>query len=165
MGRKNKGRSPEEGGRPPKLPAHDKAAEEEADRVFLEAMAHMGKIPSKDRLQDEIDKNNAARRPAKVTGPTKLDLHHCTLPEARGRVDGLLGNLVATIKAPVTVQIITGKGRHSGPGGGVLASEIHRHVCQRYAQYIVHIEDSPSDVVVGDLPIRGYFHVTLGPAR
>lgn len=171
MGRKNKGgksRPPEEGGRPPKLPAVDKAEEEEGDRLFLETMGRMSKVPSKDRLLEEMEKNAAARQPAKASGPAgavhQLDLHHSTLPEARGRVDGLLGNLVAAIRGPVTVKIITGKGRHSGPGGGVLASEIHRYVSQKYASYIVSIEPSPSDVVVGELPIRGHFHVTLGPS-
>ena len=133
--------------------------------LFLEAFERLNKVPSKDRVLDEIENMHRTTKGAKQSGPKVLDLHHCTVPEARGRVDGMLANIVANLKAPVTVQIITGKGRHSGAGGAVLAREIHQYVKVKYADYIVTLEDSPADMVVGELPIRGHFHVTLGKKR
>lgn len=164
MARRSGKRGDGEERRPPRLPselAEDVAAD---DQLFREAMANLTNVPVKDAFRDPESLPRGAR-PSTKDRVIKIDLHRLTMAEAEARVDGVLKGLLAGLHsagASVRVQIITGKGRHSGDGGAVLAREVHRYVRQRYAGHIISIEDSPADLVVGGLPIRGHFHVTLG---
>ena len=63
--------------------------------------------------------------------------------------------------ARATLNIITGKGLNSGMGGGVLAREIPDWVRERFAKHIVDMDESPAEVQLGGIPIRGYFRVTI----
>ena len=44
-------------------------------------------------------------------------------------------------------------------GVGVLGREIHDYVSNKYVHNIVEIDDSPCDVLVHGVPIRGHFNV------
>jgi hypothetical protein len=59
------------------------------------------------------------------------------------------------------VKIITGKGHHSQRGDSVLAKEIHSFVLQTFRHIILEIEDSPDQVRLAGIPLRGHFHVTI----
>lgn len=164
MGRKNKN-SRGEGGKPPKV---DVEISPEADQLFLDAMAQeSGPVVDKDKQLDLAKAAEDAALRAKSSGAggdgasgRSVDLHGCTLAEAQDRVDHAFSTLFQTLAStPVVLTIVTGKGRHSGPGGAVLPREIHSYVRSRYRPYIVRIEDSPADVVLGDLPVRGHFRV------
>lgn len=139
--------------------------DEEAERLFLEALENM------DPEAVLRDKRRGAEHPAAPAKPRagkggrqdfSLDLHRLTLHEAQGRIDGMMRQVLAKLASgPVTLRIITGKGRHS-VGSAVLPREIHSYVKSRYGAHIVRIDDSPADLVVGELPLRGHFDVTFG---
>ena len=59
------------------------------------------------------------------------------------------------------VKIITGKGRHQQRGEHLLARDVHSWLEHKYRAWIVEIEQSPHDVLIGDLPLRGHFEVVL----
>jgi DNA-nicking Smr family endonuclease len=151
--------------------------EPDADAIFLESIRAMeegaaGGAPGwrKKKHADDAPGGEpagvarAGRGSAAV--PAEIDLHRMTLDEARVCVDRAVTEALAQIaqrggRGEVTLKIVTGKGLHSGATGSVLPREIHRHVRQRYALQIVSIEESPADVTIGGVPIRGHFHVTL----
>jgi DNA-nicking Smr family endonuclease len=146
--------------------------EPDADRMFLESMESMdAAIVEKKKRRDEretFDGGIARARPAGggPPGPIErdVDLHRMTLAEAIAAVDAAIGGDLAQMRGAqqqVVLKIITGKGLHSGASGSVLAREVHRHVKTRYALHIVAIEESPAEVKLGGVPMRGHFKVTL----
>jgi DNA-nicking Smr family endonuclease len=159
-GKKNKGR-------PPKLPAVDPIDEAEAERLFLESLENMDPQAILRDKRRGLDEKEPVARPRPGRGGDgqadyTLDLHRLTLAEAQGRIDGVLRQILGRLAAgPVTLKVITGKGRHS-LGSSVLPREIHDYVKSRYAAHIHRIDDSPADLVVGELPLRGHFNVTFG---
>ena len=92
-----------------------------------------------------------------------IDLHRMTGAEARGALAGLFDALIANGAAGsrFEVRVVTGKGLHSGAGGGVLAREAHQFVLARYRREIISISDSPADVAISGVPLRGHFDVTI----
>lgn len=145
--------------------------EPDAEEIFLKSLENMDPRALKQKLRDEAASapptgKAAAERHQSGKGASghSLDLHRMTLAEAEYAVDRFVGDLLnasAGRGGEVTVTIITGKGRHSGEGGGVLAKEIHHYVQRRYGRQIVAIEESPANLVIGELPIRGHFKVIL----
>ncbi len=159
-GKKNKGR-------PPKLPVVDPIDDAEAERLFLESLENMDpQAILREKRQGSEEKEPQARpRPSRGgdgQADFTLDLHRLTLTEAQNRIDGVMRQVLAKMASgPVTLKVITGKGRHS-LGSAVLPRGVHTFVKSRYAAHILRIEDSPADLVVGELPLRGHFHVTFG---
>ena len=90
-----------------------------------------------------------------------IDLHGMTLEGAKHYLRRRLETILQK-RGKHSVRIITGKGVHSGSyGGGVLAKEIHGFTKREFHHYIVAIQDSPHEVAIDGLPIRGHFDVTL----
>lgn len=89
-----------------------------------------------------------------------LDLHGLTAEEARDEIRQFIDRLLSQTHGKFTVRIITGKGLHSRDGA-VLPRDSHYFVKQRYSDRIVRIDDSPADVLLGGIPIRGHFDVVL----
>ena len=138
--------------------------DEEASRdLFLNAMAQLeGKnLPDKDAAWEKRSAERPQGRNDKRSVNPSIDLHGLTLEQAKDYVSLRLDSLLDEIAGQITVTIITGKGKHSGPGGSVLAKEIHRFVRLRYDAQILYIEESPGDLVVGQYPLRGHFRVSL----
>jgi DNA-nicking Smr family endonuclease len=132
--------------------------EEDAEELFR---AHLSQFKP-ERKDDEgslVPERPSGRRKAKPDLIT-IDLHGYLLDEAQSLVEAELDALLLD-GGLIEVKIITGKGRHSQSGGGILAREIHRFVEQRYRAEIQKIEASPDEVRLQGLPIRGHFHVTL----
>lgn len=156
-GKKNKGR-------PPTI--IDPVDEAENERLFLESLENMDPqaiLRDKRRGADEKEPQ-AKPRPGRGEGQADftLDLHRLTLAEATARIDGVMRQILAKLASgPVTLKVITGKGRHS-VGSAVLPREVHAYVKSRFSSLILRIDDSPADLVVGELPLRGHFNVTFG---
>ena len=149
---------------PNKLPSVETESEEESRKIFLEAMSKLSgsKPPDKDSHAQSAGGQARGNRSIHAKNqPREIDLHGLTLDEAKERVRVRLLTILRELSGQTTFIIITGKGRHSGPGGSVLASQIHSFVRTHFAAHIVHIEESPSDVTIGGVPIRGHFRVTL----
>lgn len=128
--------------------------EENAEQLMREAM---------DEVPEFIDKeNDLPQKPVATKSSSsfhELDLHSFTLAESQRRIDALFQQVISTQK--VRIRIITGKGRHSRDGENLLARDVHAYVVQKYQDWIVEIEQSPHEVLLGSLPIRGHFEVVL----
>lgn len=92
-----------------------------------------------------------------------IDLHGLTISEAENVVEDELDQLIKIPGRKWRIRIVTGKGIHSNRAGGngTLSRAVHDFVQNRYFSQIVSIQDSPADVLLGDLPIRGHFDVVL----
>lgn len=93
----------------------------------------------------------------------KIDLHGMTLDEARRHVDDRINDLLVKLNPGnvVTINIVTGKGLNSGAGGGILAREIPEWVRNRFARHILEMDESPADVQLGGIPLRGSFRIKV----
>jgi len=156
-----------------KIPRHSAITFEdfaEADRVFQESLrgSMYNPGPPDSAIKVSADptfpagpkKGERAEKRRRVDQPV-IDLHGLTLLQAKEYLDDRLMRLLGAGPEVLSVKIVTGKGLHSGPGGGVLAREIHRHVAAVYGNLIVSIEDSPADTVLRGLPLRGHFNLRL----
>ena len=128
--------------------------EENAQQMMQDAVATMPAQIDKDT--DETHKPTT--RPK--TGSYQIDLHGLTLLESQQQIDALLRRVVSGA-SNVRVKIITGKGRHQKRGEHLLARDVHSWLQHKYRAWIVAIEQSPHDVRIGDLPLRGHFEVVL----
>lgn len=114
------------------------------------------------RFQDAEQPDDQPRvhaRQHKQESMTEIDLHGLTVVEAKRLVDETVRRLMRRHR--FALRIITGKGLHSGPEGAVLPSEIYSHIQDRYGQYIEKIDESPNDVKLHSVPVRGHFCVWL----
>jgi DNA-nicking Smr family endonuclease len=139
---------------------------EAADQAFLEAMQDFDPswVPPGEPEAEErpSGRKRSAGAPSQSGKPDLvIDLHGFTLREALTVVHSRIASVLASASGIIHIRIITGKGRHSGEGGSVLAREVHAEVRARYQRRIQRLDEAPTDVVVGDLPIRGHFDVWL----
>lgn len=117
--------------------------------------------------EDNIEKRFASGRPGsrrergkrkKQPTPHDVDLHGCTVDEARVKIDTVIQALGS---GEISLNVITGKGRHSRGKGPVLAREIHTYMKRKYHDSILEIEDSPADATINGVAIKGHFFVRL----
>lgn len=157
--------------KPPKVPAIDFGDLDEADRLFREAIKGLEALPPEVISDSFSDKDTGKKGPtAKAKSHAKrrqktareVDLHGLTLDAAISRLEVEIQALLQDLSSPVTLKIITGKGLHSGAGGAVLPREVHRYVKRTFGGVILQIEDSPADLAIGGIPLRGHFSVTFG---
>lgn len=138
-------------------------------RAALDALDPAAIKAKQDREVPAESSAKSSRRKDPATPAHAIDLHHCTLDEACRKIDAIISGLIAgrwsdktlTPNGHLHLKIITGRGRHSGTQGPVLAREIHRYVLSYYANHIVSIEESPAEALVGGVTVRGHFHVVL----
>tara|TARA_B100001964_G_C14170360_1_gene571145 strand:+ start:757 stop:1251 length:495 start_codon:yes stop_codon:yes gene_type:complete len=134
--------------------------EEDASKIFKDYLDQTDwkKVPRKKESQSHSTTKAPNKKPLQYK---KLDLHSFTLAEARSYVDREISTFIASKDLTINLKIITGKGRHSGVEGPILAREIHVHIKKKWREYIAQIEDSPIDVTINSVPIRGHFHLIL----
>jgi len=138
--------------------------ESDAEKLFksaVDAMSHRS-APLIAKDEDRSAHNFAKSRKNKAS-PVKIDLHGMTLEAAKRYVDNRINDILVHLApgASAAVDIVTGKGLNSGSGGGVLAREIPEWVRQRFARHIVEMDESPAEVQLGGIPLRGNFRVTI----
>lgn len=133
--------------------------EENADELFLEAIENIDINGLGDVVAPEDSAFGAERKETPVVR-FEIDLHGKTLQEAKifltESIDRYLDHYP---NQKAKIKIITGKGLHSSDRGGVLPREIHRYVGLRYKGSLKSIQESPDDVRINGIPIRGYFIV------
>lgn len=161
--------------RPPKIDSNegfldDQETDEEARRLFLETIDRLEieGLPREALMDNDGDEKKtttrgqaASKRGPPKARPIQVDLHGLSLAEAKSKVDQAIARALAQVVPRITLRVITGKGRHSVTVGGVLPRAIHHHVKLFYKDFIVSIDESPADLVVGDLPVRGHFDVVF----
>jgi DNA-nicking Smr family endonuclease len=144
---------------PGKLPPHSNVKfelEENAEELFLEALDHIDPGQKREDRQKSTAPRKGQRRPTR----TKIDLHGMTLDEAKKALDVFVGDLIA-LGVTSQITVITGKGLHSNDSGGVLIKDIPRYVKEKYGNFISWMEESPDDLRIGQVPIRGHFKFRL----
>ena len=107
--------------------------------------------------KEDLPSKHSKNQQKAIKKNIKCDLHGLTVAEAKSQVEQLVSSLEQTTQ----LQIITGKGRHSGPEGGILIKEIYHFVKTKYQHRTEKIDHDPSQDLLNGLPIKGYFHVTL----
>lgn len=132
--------------------------EEDAEELFLRHLEQFK--PDKVDAEEPKEPEKKASKTHKATMVHELDLHGLRLDEAQHRVREVLDGL-REMAGMHKVKIITGKGHHSQRGDSVLAKEIHSFVLQTFRPVIMQIEDSPDQVRLAGVPLRGHFHVTI----
>jgi DNA-nicking Smr family endonuclease len=95
----------------------------------------------------------------KMAKDNVFDLHGMHLEEAKDFLRTEVQSLSRNKGSIVKVKIVTGRGTHSGPSGGVLCRDIHVFMRQNFFDNIVKIDESPDAVKLNGVPIRGYFFV------
>jgi DNA-nicking Smr family endonuclease len=134
----------------------------EIEENALELMEeHLALFKPRVKPADNKSRQESPKRDSNAT--IEIDLHGLTVDEAERWVIQVISRYpLASEKR--TFKIITGKGRHSSSGRGVLIRELYLFVIHRYGPWIERIEESPDGVRLGGEAIRGHFHVTLkGP--
>ncbi len=132
--------------------------EEDAEELFLKHLEQFK--PDKPGAEEPKEPEKKASKTHKAMNVHELDLHGLRLDEAQQRVRDVLDGL-REMAGMHKVKIITGKGHHSQRGDSILAKEIHSFVLQTYRPVIQEIEDSPDQVRLAGIPLRGHFHVTI----
>ena len=138
--------------------------EENADEIFSDYLDNeFSESMVEEKESWENPGKNQSKKSSESSGKIlEIDLHGLHLSEAIYSVDQFLRDAQARRSLPVVkCKIITGKGRHSGLGGGVLAGEIYEHVKKNFKKNIVHIDPAPMDSTIDGIPLRGSFLVTL----
>ena len=131
------------------------ALEDDAEDIFVKFLEE-NQIPDKDSESHQSRSQKSRKHQAQPQ--IEIDLHGLTVREACKIVSHKI-NEVKAQSLVFTVKIITGKGLHSGPSGGVLSTEVYSFVMDRYAQHIDQIEDPPHEIKLSGVPIRGHFTV------
>jgi DNA-nicking Smr family endonuclease len=117
--------------------------------------------PKTDPKPSKIDGNKTApSRTSSTAGLRSIDLHGMTLDEAKSELRRIIAEISA-IRGTHQLRIITGKGRHSGSGGGVLISEIHDFFARSFGRLVKRMDENPDKLRVSGKPIRGHFDVEL----
>jgi DNA-nicking Smr family endonuclease len=135
--------------------------EDDAETLFRQAVDQIGSTRGKILLKDESP--DRAPRAKSKPREVKIDLHGMTLEQASRHVDDQVNAILENL-APgnvATIDIVTGKGLNSGSGGSVLAREIPEWVRNRFARHILEMDESPADVQLGGMPLRGNFRVKM----
>lgn len=109
---------------------------------------------------ERLDKRSNSGKPRSSATKHSIDLHGKTLDEAKAALRSLM-NQLAKSGGEIELRVITGKGRNSGSGGGVLAREIYDFFKRSFSSDIVRIDTDPMDTMIGGLPLRGHFDALL----
>ena len=136
--------------------------EPDADELFRSSMHQLDRgLMERAMEDDDFEAPGSKARGSVARGPRLIDLHGMTLEEARWRVEAEVDEALAINRGEIQFRIVTGKGLHSGAGGAVLPRAIHRLISEKYARRIIALDESPEDVKVGGVPLRGHFDVKL----
>lgn len=138
-----------------KLPGVNFELEDDAEDIFRKF------IEENEPVAIETDLPAPVPKPRKGGGSLSIDLHGMTLEEAKVEIESEMKAIANSGKGQWKIRVITGKGRHSGPAGGVLVREIYHFFTQTYGHLVVKIDTDPSASLVGGVPIRGHFNVTV----
>lgn len=91
---------------------------------------------------------------------SKVDLHHLSVAESIQLLEHTIDPLLKTYSR-VCLQIITGRGRHSGADGPQIAPQAYQFISTHYRDQIIKIQDCPTTSMINNVAIRGYFTVEL----
>ena len=131
--------------------------EENSEEVFKEFLERdsFSQPHSEDQ---KFQRRKSTSRPKETE--MEVDLHGLTLDEAKAKVDSTINHFRHETKQ-LKLRIITGKGLRSGPGGGVLVSEMYDYIKRNFRQEVFKIGEDPNQLRVSGVPLKGHFDVWL----
>ena len=137
-------------------------SEEEAAKIMEEYLSadDFRDAVSKDISNADSKTRSATKKKAAFGKAMKVDLHSLNVRQAKAQLDRLF-NSTQFENPTKDFQIVTGKGRHSGPGGGILIKEIYYYVATHYKTRVQKIDSDPSKDLINGLPLRGFFYVRI----
>ena len=133
--------------------------EPNAQELFLDSLEDIPPQAHKDKGDFDRVENRPAKKKGSGVREIEIDLHGFTVVEAKSYLESTVRQHLK--REPITFKVITGKGLHSGPSGGVLAGAMHMFVLERFGHLVSKIDESPEGVKVRGVPIRGHFCVTM----
>jgi len=140
---------------------------EDCQELFSQAIEAIKELSPEELLAlageatpDESPQLPHEKRPKKPIEQS-LDLHGLTAAEAKAKVKQEITASLQTSSYTITYLIITGRGRHSGQGGGVLFREVYQFVIDYFQGSIERIDAPPADTVISGVAFRGSFRVSL----
>lgn len=137
-----------------KSPAVHFEIEEDFEKLLPEYLS--GLKPKETELQTIKKKKNEEHQ------SVEIDLHGLSLEAAKQSIDDFFHDFISfPPKADLKLTIITGKGRRSRDARPVLALEIPEYVLRKYRNYIVSHGNLPGELLLNDLPFKGYFSLVL----
>ena len=113
------------------------------------------KLPSVSRLSQSGRKSSSKEKRV-----YSVDLHGKTLEQAKSQIRRVFQDFIheGGKRNKTTVRVITGKGKNSGPDGGVLGAAIYAFVSHEFKNHIEMLDSSPEETIIGEgLPLRGHF--------
>lgn len=136
--------------------------EEDAFEIFLRYLEE--DVPPPDQPEEgtsEKRKKGSKRARKRQMPAISIDLHGYTLAEAIQHLESEIDWLRERHSGLIKLRIITGKGLHSGHKGGVLISEAYDYISKKFTHMIESIDDPPSKMKMGDIPLKGHFDVFI----
>ena len=120
------------------------------------------------KLQDDLDqlyKSSAKSKKVKSSPQYyHINLHNMTRKQASAEIYDQINNLLQQRSSSdhLNIKIITGRGRHSDKNTGpVLAQHIHGFIIEQFRERIVYIQECPSNTMINNTFLRGYFFVVI----
>lgn len=134
----------------------DQSSKNIEDQLLFEQWIE--KLDVQEIRNKEIEVAVQAQKNAKIR-KVRIDLHGLTVEQALSKLGKLIDQQLQKT-GKFELMVITGKGIRSS-GRPVLAREAWDFVTSRYMSQIERIEDSPAEVLLGGIPIRGHFNVVI----
>ena len=147
-----------------KLPKYSQVSfdmEPDADQMFLDFIENFSPTKDDKKLSEESPKKGRSNRSNSDTKKLTIDLHGYSSRDAIQEVDRVIGENLDSSLGEVHLKIITGKGRHSGADGPVLAGEVYNHIKRTYRDRILKIDENPDLLRLNGVLIRGHFEVVM----
>ncbi len=135
--------------------------EDDAEEIFRAAIEGPHFRPDKVPATHDDRPVAAKKKQRKEPAVQSIDLHGCTLEQAKSQLLGEIDSCLVGQQEPIRFRVITGRGLRSGQKGGVLYREIYAFVQRVYSGKILHIDAAPSEAMVGGIPWRGHFDVVI----
>ena len=130
--------------------------------LFLDAVSNLSDKEIARKLKADTRKAN--RNPTKSTSEVdqeiKIDLHGFLVSDALNLLRSRLSDLKRDRNQTV-FRIVTGKGRHSEGGIGILVKEVYPALYKEFSGDFNFIDPDPGKDLLNGFPIRGYFRVKL----
>lgn len=138
-----------------------KQEDEEDSELFRKALEETDwqQVALEKEAPEEKKKKFKARKKHGLVD--SIDLHGFTLEKAKEALCLQIAAALQTNYDTLELTIITGKGRNSAGGIGVLAREIPEYVKRKWRSRILSCDESPANLNLNGRLLKGHFTIKL----
>jgi DNA-nicking Smr family endonuclease len=130
--------------------------------LFLNAVSNLSDKEVARKLKADTRKSN--RKSAVPSVPSdkeiKIDLHGYLVKDALELLRLRLSDVKRDRNQSV-IKIVTGKGRHSEGGVGILVKEVYPSLYKEFSGDFNFIDPDPGKDLLNGVPLRGHFRIKL----